>query len=1002
MRVPARIALLLFLSLFFASCSGKRDEEADLYRFLDCMEEAHILKSPYMQLEKRLQRVRQKWSDGDLVPLDLDGQTFQTLSTERPVLHCNSEIPKGILSLTSGGKDIPFVELAGPGIFNWDLRKGEYEFENFADGGENQADLFTLEEGRGLNRRVLLPAGDFLIHIWAESAYPEGPNPRIHVMLDGQSLGTIIVGPYKRYTLTGRARLGWNHAYFELEAGDSSSSKTPQVILIDKIAIKSSRDLILLSIPEGATTLGQVNFIAEYFAEPVEHINRIRGNVRSPQTSTQDIELPTNRKFTIEIIGHSPAINSVVNVTLDGKKLFTKKIISDCQNTYAFEIKNKKGRHTLAVTERSPQNENNYFRLTDIIIKDSTKDSVIRLVRMKNKALIHDKPIAVNPYNLKKKLVILGYSKDLSRRVLEDSVNVILAPPPSSFEFGLTIPPSAFLEFGHGIYSTYRKERGKEVNFRIVLEEGGKEEVLFSKNALPYTRKFYRELAKEKIDLSPYADAEARLKFITTFSPSSPHKKAADDIIPEDIEFAYWENPVLYRSPQPDSQKANPSNVILISLDTLRADHLKCYGYGRETSSHMDILAEDGVLFKHAYSSTSWTLPSHMSMLTGLDNRNHRVDKTNPHLDLSIVTLADLLRKNGYFTHAITGGALVSHRFGFSKGFDSYREFKRSQHHPRSAETLFRHSSQWLKKNKDKPFFLFLHTYQTHDPYTCPSPFNSAFFSSDHMPWEEGDMEKILFGEKRKDQVPYRNLSVKEQENIVALYDGEIYYTDEVLIGPLIENLKELGLYQNTMIILISDHGEEFFEHGAWFHGHSLYNELIQIPLIIKFPHSEYRGRSIDQTVRIVDIIPTILEQLELDHSPNGMDGVSLIPHLRDGSPFEQMVVADLDSPESTLRLPVKVTLIHKQYKLVLNQDFGRSPETYLPVPPPVALVELYDIKNDPLENENIAPQNEDIVKDLIDHIYALYESTTREKAKKRKGLDKELEETLRALGYIR
>ncbi len=1002
MRISARIFFFLIISLLFATCSGKRDKDWDLYRFVDRLDKEHIVASPYLGLEKHLQKVRQKWSVRDLVPLELEGQTFQTLSTQRPVLFWDTEKPKGILRMTSGGQDIPFEEFADPDVLSWDLRKGEYELENFAAQDSNQADLFTLDAETKLSRQILLPAGDFLMQIWAESRDPEAQNPRMRVELDGQPIGTIIVGPYKRYTLTGQARLGWNSISLQVERGENSSSQTGQAVLIDNISIKSLRDLVLLSIPDGLPHPVSDGFTADYYAEPVERITRIGGKIPDSQSHAYEIQIDSNRKYTVEIVGHSPAINSTVSVFLDGEKIFTENVTSDCQNAYAFEVKDKKGRHELAISDGSSQPERDRLHITDILVKESTKDAVLLLSRIKHEAVTHDMPIESNPHNLKKKLVTLGYSHNLSRRVLEDTQNVLLAPPSSLFQFELKIQPSSYLEFGFGIYSAYRKELGREVNLQVVLEKKGKEEVLFSKTVLPHTRKFYGDVAKERIDLSPYANTEVRIKFITTFASSSPKKRAAEETIPEDVEFAYWENPVIYRSRVPHTQPTFPPNVILISLDTLRSDHLKCYGYGRETSLHIDSLAADGALFRNAYSSTSWTLPSHMSLLTGLDNRNHGVDKANPHLDISIATLADLLRKNGYLTHAITGGALVSHRFGFSKGFDDYREFKRSQHHPRSAETLFRHFNQWVSKNKDKRFFLFLHTYQTHDPYTCPSPYNSAFFDGKSMPWKEGDMEKILFGNKRKNHIPFRSLSSLEQENVIALYDGEIHYTDEVLIRPLIEELKKLGLYQNTMIILTSDHGEEFFDHGAWYHGHTLYEELIQIPLIIKFPHSEYRDQQIGDTVRIVDIMPTILEQLGIDYSPYSLDGISLIPYLRGESQPEQIALADLDSPENTFTLPVKITLIRNGYKLMLNNDFGQPPETYLPVPPPIALVELYDIKNDPLERNNIAPQNEDIVRDLIDKISAIYESSAKEKVKKRKGLNKELEETMRALGYIR
>jgi arylsulfatase A-like enzyme len=465
--------------------------------------------------------------------------------------------------------------------------------------------------------------------------------------------------------------------------------------------------------------------------------------------------------------------------------------------------------------------------------------------------------------------------------------------------------------------------------------------------------------------------------------------------------FAYWKNPVLHRALDITSRNTGPPNIILISVDTLRADHLKCYGYHRETSPQMNNLAAEGVLFERPYSSTSWTLPAHLSLLTSLDNRNHGVRKATPFLDPSIVTLADLLRTNGYFTHAITGGALVSQRYGFSKGFDSYREFKRSRLFPDMAKTQSSHVQQWLKINKDKKFFLFLHTYQPHAPYTSPSPYNTAFLS-ENMPWEEGDIEPILFGKGQTHNIPFNKLSRLELENIVALYDGEIKYTDEILIRPLVQKLKDLGLYQNTMIILTSDHGEEFFDHEAWLHGHTLYNELIHIPLIFKFPHSKFTNLRIEDDVRIVDIMPTILDELGIDHTGYGFDGRSLIPKLLGRETERQTVIADLEALENTHRLPTRIAFTWKGYKLILNNDYGNPPEQYLPSPPPIAQVELYDKTNDPTEIHNIAEENEAIVKEIIEKIYTIYESSAKAHRRKRKVIDKALEETMRALGYSR
>jgi arylsulfatase A-like enzyme len=1002
MRVHLQIFVLLIGCALFATCSGKHDEELDLFRFIDRMEDRHIVASPYLDVEKHLQRVRQEWSVRDLEPLDLEGRTYQTLSTQKPVLFWSVEKPNGILRMISGGKEIPCKKIPDPGVLCWNIRKAEYEFEYFAASDTNQADLFNLEAGRTLSRQVLLPKGDFILEIWAENSDPETSNPRMRIEREGQPIGTIIVGPYKRYLLTGKAQLGRNTISLHIEPGNDRAGQKGKSILVDKVSIQSTRDLLLFAIPDGMSNDMADSITAEFYAKPAEHIMRIGRNISDPQIHTYEILFDSDRKQSVEIFGHSSVINSSVNVFFDGERILSENVNSDCQNSYTFEVEGKKGRHVLTISNKAPHTEEECFHPTDILIKESTKDAVCLLAKMKHQTVIQDLSFEANPHNLKKKLVILGYSKNLARRVLEDSQNVLLAPPSSAFQFELKIPPRAHLEFGYGIYSAFKKELGKPVNFQVLLKTGGREETLFSKKAIPYKRQFHGDMSKERIDLSPYADTTVTITFITSYAPAPTSHQTTEQALPKEMEFAYWENPVIYRLPESQAQPTMQPNVILISLDTLRADSLTCYGYGRETSSHMDDLATDGALFKNAYSSTSWTLPSHMSLLTSLENRNHGVDKANPHLDLSIVTLAELLRKSGYLTHAITGGALVSHRFGFSKGFDVYREFKRSQHHPRSAETLYSHSNQWIRKHKDRKFFLFLHTYQTHDPYTCPSPYNTAFFDGKPMPWKEGDMEKILFGSTRKDQVPFRSLSSLEQKNVIALYDGEVHYTDEVLIGPLIKNLKALGLYQNTMIILTSDHGEEFYDHKAWYHGHTLYDELIKIPLIIKFPHSQFKNVHIDNTVRIVDIMPTILDQLDIDFSPYSLDGVSLIPHLRGNSQPELLVVSDLDSPENTLRLPMKVSLVKDRYKLILNNDFGQPPEFYLPVPPPIARVELYDIETDPFERNNIAPKNEGIVRDLIDKIYAAYESSAKKSTKKRKGLDKDLEETMRALGYIR
>jgi arylsulfatase A-like enzyme len=204
------------------------------------------------------------------------------------------------------------------------------------------------------------------------------------------------------------------------------------------------------------------------------------------------------------------------------------------------------------------------------------------------------------------------------------------------------------------------------------------------------------------------------------------------------------------------------------------------------------------------------------------------------------------------------------------------------------------------------------------------------------------------------------------------------------------------------MIILTSDHGEEFFDHRAWLHGHSLYNELLRVPLIIKFPQSKYKNTRLHNTVSIVDIIPTILDEIDVDFSGYDFDGVSLVNYLKNGEKEERLLIADVDSFNNPDILPVKIALFQNGYKLIMNNDFGRPPEFYLPVPPPIAKFELYDMKKDPTETHNLFDQKSAIIRDLISKIPGIYQAQPEMSKEKRKSRDKDFEETMRALGYIR
>ncbi|MCK4496290.1 MAG: sulfatase [Candidatus Aminicenantes bacterium] len=455
--------------------------------------------------------------------------------------------------------------------------------------------------------------------------------------------------------------------------------------------------------------------------------------------------------------------------------------------------------------------------------------------------------------------------------------------------------------------------------------------------------------------------------------------------------FSFWFNPVLY------NKGKNDRNIILISIDTLRADHLGCYGYDRDTSPNIDSLASDSALFLNTYASSPWTLPSHVSLLTSLHGVHHQVYYDREKMDPAVLTLADILRQNNFSCSSLTGGGFVSSVYGFSKGFDTYHDGVGGIFQQDSAELLFRAVLEWIEREKDKNFFLFLHTYQTHNPYACPYPYKTMF-TKEGAKWRHIDLVSYLGGKPGL----FKRLPEEERQNIIDLYDGEIRYTDEKFIGPLIGKLKEMELYDQTMIIFTSDHGEEFYDHKGWGHGHSLYDESLKVPLVIKFPGSKFKGKEIGNIVSLVDVMPTVLEEMGIDFSDLNIDGRSLFPVIEGKEKGDRTFLADIGSNVLNSRIPQKISMNMGKDKLILNKKFStKDLDFFLYAPPALKPIELYDLKQDSIERKDIADKKSVLVNQIIRQINEIYS-----KAKKRKisrpEIDEELLEQLKALGYIR
>lgn len=616
-------------------------------------------------------------------------------------------------------------------------------------------------------------------------------------------------------------------------------------------------------------------------------------------------------------------------------------------------------------------------------MKNAVQPEIQYLYNIRNKFPLQDNGAGSNPFSLKKKIPFDEYA-----------YNCLAAPPESVFEVGLDIPQSGnyMLEFGYGILNEFRNRVSDQaIQFCVIMDRSGKEERLFDKTIDWATTS---EIASEKIDLSPFSGKEIRLSFQTRDASQGGDKndkKERPPVIP------VWVNPLVYQA-----QESDRPNIILISLDTVRPDHLGCYGYHRNTSPTIDRFAADGVLFENVYSTTSWTLPGHVSLLTSLECLHHQVYFPLQKMDPEALTLADILRTEQFYCAGFTGGGYLSETYGFSKGFDSYQEIK--LHGDQAirldeAERLAQLASRWLEDNKDKSFFLFLHTYQPHDPYANLSPVGREFLDEDDR-WDQVRMESLFDGHGRFDAP----ISEEEKHNIVALYDGEIKYTDMYFVQPVLDKLKELGLYDKSMIILTSDHGEEFFDHEAWLHDHSLYEEGIRIPLIIKFPYAGYKGSQVEKTVCITDIVPTILEELGIKGYQKRFDGTSLFPLIQRKEKTPRNFMSDLALREFETA-PTVIAVNKDNFKFILNKKIS-SPYTQR-----VARdfdgkqIELYDLAMDPKETKNLAANiaYRELCFELLGMIDSLYEQAASvSRGRDEVTLDQSLRERLKALGYIK
>ena len=395
----------------------------------------------------------------------------------------------------------------------------------------------------------------------------------------------------------------------------------------------------------------------------------------------------------------------------------------------------------------------------------------------------------------------------------------------------------------------------------------------------------------------------------------------------------------------------HPVNIVMIGVDTLCPDHLGCYGYNSNTSPEIDEFAERGVLFENVISPSPWTLSSFASIFTSLYPTQHGASALNSQLRTDHPTLAMMLLKRGYSTAAIINAPFLRPEYKLDRGFEYY------DYAPpfadRRADGTTAAALKWIDDHIDEHFFLFVHYFDPHLPYAPPQPFDTMFYP-DYAGDLPSSFDITLFPRARATNFEtMKSLGAEDWDYIRALYDGEIAFTDRA-VGELLRGLDDRNLNENTLVIFLSDHGEEFFEHGGFEHGHTLYNELIKVPLIVSLPGEVPENARISDHVRLVDIAPTVLDFAGIDPAVH-MEGVSLRPLLGGDGPMVSSGGGSLPNgigySESMLYGPERKCLLAYPWKYIYDMASGGGL--------------LYNLETDPGEFKNLADTNPEAVEPL-------------------------------------
>lgn len=598
---------------------------------------------------------------------------------------------------------------------------------------------------------------------------------------------------------------------------------------------------------------------------------------------------------------------------------------------------------------------------------------------------VHPPPLETSPAALSKVVVQLSGAV-APRRIELDRQNrpALVLRPDTGVAWWALVPEGGRLAFEYAVRDEAWGGPGDGSGFHLeMVLPDGRARTLWRDYLTPRHDPHHRRWHHADVDLSPFGGLEVELRLSSEASPPvrAPFQARRD---------ARNDRPVV-AAPRLYAPGAAGPNVILITMDTLRGDHLGLAGYAQDVSPRLDALARESAVFLQAYATGPWTHPSTGTLLTGLLPNEHLLGaaEEGPRAFAPDVPfLAETLHAAGYATAAVSNNRIVTPAEGFAPGFDLFDTRSLQDGDYYGAERVTRYALEWLSTHERGPFFLYLHYFDPHDPYQAPPPFTHQFVSDALLGSVRA--EDVRNGRLRRNLLLTRTERPPDQEIelLHRMYEGEIRYMDH-WIGVLVDQLRERGLLAETSILWAGDHGEEFLERGTLQHQQHLYNELVRVPLMIRFADGTGRGARIEKTVSLADVVPTVLSRCGIAATPGqGMQGRDLHALLADG-PWVEMPAYAISRGRrgkawGVPRYGPKRAVIDGAWKYIWNEGGAE---------------ELYRILEDPGETRDVAAEHPEVVERL--RWLAASVLAEPDRADVPVPQNEQLRQKLEALGYV-